>query len=127
MTYHPIKTQADIDHFLDRTNGLHDAYLIGVHYAHNGISGGNPCFIDPESTELTLRWLVTSIYDAVVELTFTGLLEWQLRDAGMDITDTALSFTDKGFVLWTDAPEFRESDSYVMAQAMKWRFLDVTP
>ena len=123
MTYHPINSQSDIDLFLDRTNGLHDAYLIGVDYAHNGISGGNPCYIDPDKTELRLRWLVTSIYDQVVELVFTAPLEWQLRDRGFDITDTAVSFTDKGFVLWTDDLEFRESDSYVIAQAMKWRFL----
>ena len=65
---------------------------------------------------------MTSIYDTVVELTFSGLLEWQIRDSGMDITDTAVSFTDKGFVRWTDDPEFSESSSYVIAQTMKWRF-----
>ena len=58
-----------------------------------------------------------------MELVFTAPLEWQLKDCGYDITDTAVSFTDKGFVLWTDDPEFRESGSYVIAQAMKWRFL----
>ena len=58
-----------------------------------------------------------------MELVFTAPLEWQLKDCGYDITDTAVSFTDKGFVLWTDDPDFRESGSYVIAQAMKWRFL----
>ena len=61
--YHPIVSQSDIDLFLDRSNGLHDACLIGVDYVHNGISGGNPCYIDPEKAELRLRWLVTSIYN----------------------------------------------------------------
>ena len=123
MTYHPIVSQSDIDLFLDRSNGLHDACLIGVDYVHNGISGSNPCYIDPDKSELRLRWLVTSIYDKTVELVFTAPLQWQLKDQGYDITDTAVSFTDKGFVLWTDDPEFRESGSYVIAQAMKWRFL----
>ena len=127
MTYHPIHAQSDIDLFLDRTNGLHDAYLIGVDYAHNGISGGNPCYIDPDKAELRLRWLVTSIYDKTVELVFTAPLEWQLKEWGYDITNTAVSLTDKGFVIWADldstAPEFREQGSYVIAQAMKWRFL----
>lgn len=127
MTYHTIDSQSDIDLFLDRTNGLHDAYLIGVQYAHNGHTGGNPSYIDPDRAELRLRWLVTSIYDRIVELVFTAPLQWQLRDQGFDITDTAVSFTDNGFVVWADDfstdPEVRESGSYVIAKVMKWRFL----
>ena len=127
LSFHPVQTQSQIDYFLEQTNGLHDAYLIGVEYAHKGISGGNPCYIDPDKAELRLRWLVTSMYDQTVELVFTAPLQWQIRDQGYDITDTAVSFTDKGFVLWADdlstAPEDRESGSYVIAQAMKWRFL----
>ena len=122
--FHPIRSQSDIDQFLDRTNGLHDAHLIGVQYAHDGISGGNPCFIDPDRAELRLRCLVTSIYDAVVELVFTAPYEWQLRDSGVDITDTSVSFDEKGRILWTDDsdPSCRDG-SWVIARAMKWRFL----
>ena len=127
MTYHPIHAQSDIDLFLDRTNGLHDAYLIGVDYVHNGHTCGNPCYFDVDKAELRLRWLVTSIYDKTVELVFTAPLEWQIKEWGYDITNTAVSLTDKGFVIWADldstAPEFREQGSYVIAQAMKWRFL----
>ena len=127
MTYHTIDSQSDIDLFLDRTNGLHDAYLIGVQYAHNGHTSGNPSNIDPDRAELRLCWLVTSIYDRIVELVFTAPLQWQLRDQGFDITDTAVSFTDNGFVVWADDfstdPKVRESGSYVIAKAMKWRFL----
>ena len=127
MTYHTIDSQSDIDLFLDRTNDLHDAYLIGVQYAHNGHTGGNPSYIDPDRAELRLRWLVTSIYDRIVELVFTAPLQWQLRDQGFDITDTAVSFTDNGFVVWADDfstdPEVRESGSYVIAKAKKWRCL----
>ena len=127
MTYHPINSQSDIDLFLDRTNSLHDAYLIGVDYVHNGHTCGNPHYIDPDKAELRLRWLVTSIYDKTVELVFTAPLEWQIKEWGYDITNTAVSLTDKGFVIWADldstAPEFREQGSYVIAQAMKWRFL----
>ena len=127
MTYHTINSQSDIDLFLDRTNSLHDAYLIGVDYVHNGISGGNPCYFDVDKAELRLRWLVTSIYDKTVELVFTAPLEWQIKEWGYDITNTAVSLTDKGFVIWADldstAPEFRKQGSYVIATSMKWRFL----
>ena len=129
MTYHPINSQTDIDLFLDRTNCLHDAYLIGVDYVHNGISGGNPCYFDVDKAELRLRWLVTSIYDKTVELVFATPLEWQLKDleSGWDIINTAVSITESGLVIWADdfstAPEFREQYSYVIAKSMKWRFL----
>ena len=127
MTYHTINSQSDIDLFLDRTNGLHDAYLIGVDYVHNGHTCGNPHYIDPDMAELRLRWLVTSIYDKTVELVFTAPLEWQIKEWGYDITNTAVSITESGLVIWADdfstAPEFREQGSYVIAQAMKWRFL----
>ena len=123
----PIRAESDIAHFLDRTNGLHDAWLIGVDYIHDGHSVGNPHFVDPDKSELRLRYLVTSIWDRTVELIFTAPLEWQLRDQGFDITDTAVSFTDKGHVIWADdlstEPQARESGSYVIAKAMSWRFL----
>ena len=127
MTYHTIHSQSDIDLFLDRTNSLHDAYLIGVDYVHNGISGGNPCYFDVDKAELHLRWLVTSIYDKTVELVFATPLEWQLKDQGFDIINTAVSITESGLVIWADdfstAPEYREQGSYVIAKSMKWRFL----
>ena len=127
MTYHTITSQSDIALFLDCTKGLHAAYLIGVDYVHNGHTCGNPHYIDPDKAELRLRWLVTSIYDKTVELVFTAPLEWQIKEWGYDITNTAVSLTDKGFVIWADldstAPEFREQGTYVIAQAMKWRFL----
>ena len=96
-------------------------------YVHNGISGGNPCYFDPDKAELRLRWLVTSIYDKTVELVFATPLEWQLKDQGFDIINTAVSITESGLVIWADdfstAPEYREQGSYVIAKSMKWRFL----
>ena len=127
MTYNPIRTQADVSHFLDCTNSLHDAYLIGVEYTHSGHTCGNPHYIDPDRSELRLRWLVTSIYDKTVELVFTAPYAWQLRDAGSDITDPAVSFDEKGRIIWADdsstEPNLRESGSYVIAQTMSWRFV----
>lgn len=125
--FHPITSHRDIDFFLDRTNGLHDGYLIGVQYAHSGHTCGNPHVIDPDRSELRLQYLVTSIYDAVVELCFSGLYEWQLRDRGFDITDAAVSFDEKGRIIWADdsstEPAIRESGSCVIAKAMQWRFV----
>ena len=127
MSYTPIRSPSDITHFLDCTNSLHDAYLIGVEYTHSGHTCGNPHYVDPDRSELRLRWLVTSIYDKTVELVFTAPYAWQLRDAGSDITDTAVSFDEKGRIIWADdsstEPNLRESGSYVIAQTMSWRFV----
>ena len=127
MSYTPIQSPSDITHFLDCTNSLHDAYLIGVEYTHSGHTCGNPHYIDPDRSELRLRWLVTSIYDKTVELVFTAPLEWQLKDCCYDIINTAVSITESGLVIWADdfstAPEYRKQYSYVIAKSMKWRFL----
>lgn len=127
MSYTPIQSPSDITHFLDCTNSLHDAYLIGVEYTHSGHTCGNPHYVDPDRSELRLRWLVTSIHDKTVELVFTAPYAWQLRDAGSDITDTAVSFDEKGRIIWADdsstEPNLRESGSYVIAQTMSWRFV----
>ena len=127
-TFQTILTNKDIAYFLDKTNGLHDGYLIGVQYIHNGHTGGNPHRIDPRLTELCVRYMVTSIQDAVVELVFSSLIEWQIKDNSFDVTDTAVSIAENGNVIWTDdcstLPEFRENGSYVIAEKMKWRFVD---
>ena len=34
--FNEIKTREDIEIFLDKTNALHDGYILGVQYANNG-------------------------------------------------------------------------------------------
>ena len=90
-------------------------------------SGGNPKFINPELSELCVRYMVTSIQDAVVEIVFSSLIEWQIKDNSFDITDTSVFITENGTVIWTDdcstETDIRESGSYVIAKKMKWRFV----
>ena len=125
--YMAIAAKQDVDLFLDRTNGLHDGYILSVQYVHRGHSGGNPHWIDPALSELKVRIMVTSIRDAVVELVFEGIVKWQIYDDSTEILDTAISFTEDGNVIWADDtstdPAVREQGSYVIAAAMKWRFV----
>lgn len=124
--YNEIQSKMDIKDFLERVNGLHDSYLIGVEYTHRGHTGGNPHIIDPELTELRLRFMVTSMHDAVVELVFRSVSQWQIKDRGFDVTDCAVSL-ESGTVIWADDystdPSIREGGSYVVAAKMKWRFV----
>ena len=122
-----IEHERDIRHFLKHTNGLHDGYLIGVQYTHSGHTGGNPHMTDNMHNALTLRILVTSLCDAVVEIVFRGVSEWRIKDDQWDMTDAALCFTKDGAILWADDVSLlhdRTVDrSYVVAESMKWRII----
>ena len=126
--YNSIKSSEDIQYFLEKVNSLHDGYIIGVQYANNGISKiEHGHSFNPEQTKLILKILVTSIDDAVVELEFENLSEWQIKDNQYDITDTSIVFNDNNYIVWCDdifvnIDEMKNS-SYVIAKSMKWRII----
>ena len=126
--FNEIKTEKDIQTFLEKTNQLHDGHIISAIYTNNGIKkteSGHSYF--PWMTNLTLKVLVTSIWDAVVEIEFEGLYEWQIYNNFSDIFATTLSFDDKGHIIWADDPwqthEELKSSSFVIAASMKWRIV----
>ena len=121
-----IKTKKDVENFLDKTNALHDGYIIGVQYTNGGITKleyGH--HFNPEQTKLIIQVLVTSIFDTIVEIEFENLLEWQIRDNQWDITDSSIIFDENGLIIWMDdvyttAEEIKKG-SYVIAKTMQWR------
>ena len=126
--FNEIKTEKDIQTFLEKTNQLHDGHIISAIYTNNGIEkteGGHS--YSPWKTTLTLKVLVTSIWDAVVEIEFEGLYEWQIYDNFSDIFATTLSFDDMGHIVWADNPWHTREDlkrsSFVIAASMKWRIV----
>ena len=123
---HSIKSTNDIKDFLDKTNSLHDGYIVEVKYNNNGISkikGGH--YFEPAKTKLVLQILVTSIWDAVVEIEFENLLEWQIKDNQSDIFDVSVFFNKNNLIVWMDdiytSAEDMKKGSYVIAESMKWR------
>ena len=121
-----IKTKEDIKNFLDKTNALHDGYIIGVQYTNEGITKSDYGYhFNPEQTKLIIQVLVTSIYDTIVELEFENLLEWQIKDNQWDITDTSIMFDENGSIIWLDdvytTAEEMKKGSYVIAKTMQWR------
>ena len=124
-----IKSSKDIKNFLDKTNSLHDGYIIGVQYTNKGISRieyGH--LFNPEQTKLSLQILVTSICDSIVEIEFEELLEWQIKDNQWDITDTTVIFADQHWIVWSDdvytnMDELKKG-SYAIAKSMRWRILE---
>ena len=127
--FNEIKTSDDIRVFLEKTNSLHDGFIIGVNYSNCGILPiENGHTFNPEQTKLVLQILVTSICDTVVEIVFENLLEWQIHDNQGDITDTSVIFNEQNWIIWSDDVfvnvETTKKGSYVIAQSMKWRILE---
>ena len=127
--YNSIKSSEDIQYFLENVNSLHDGYIIGVQYVNNGISKiEHGHSFNPKQTKLVVKVLVTSICDAVVELEFENLLEWQIKDNQWDMTDTTLMFDDHNWIIWSDDVyinmEEVKKGSYVIAESMKWRIAE---
>lgn len=124
-----VKNKKDIKKFLEETNNLHDSYIISVQYTNNGIDiiDGGYSFSE-DLTELKIVFLVTSVYDKKVEVVFNNIREYQIVDKQFDITDTSISFSNDGFVIWVSdystEPEIRDGSSYVIAENMKWKMID---
>ena len=130
--FNEIKTEKDIQDFIDKTNSLHDGYIIGVQYTNDVHANvdENGYFKNPDARKLILRILVTSIWDTVVEIEFESLWKWQvLNDTYFDvILDTSVSFNDKGYIVWADDVWTDQNDlddcSFAIAKSMKWRIVE---
>ena len=123
-----IKNIKDINIFLEETNSLHDGYVVNVRSNNDGISkieGGH--YFEPSKTKLVLQILVTSIWDAVVEIEFENLLEWQIKDNHSDIFGVSVFFNEENLIVWMDdiytSAEDMKKGSYVIAESMKWRII----
>ncbi len=126
--FNEIKNSEDIQFFLEKTNCLHDGYIIDVRYTHNGISKiENGHYFEPDKTKLIIQILVTSIWDAVVEIEFESLFEWQIKDNQSDIFNTFVRFDEQNRIVWSDdyytnVDEMKKG-SYAIATSMKWRIV----
>ena len=123
-----IKNINDIKDFLDKTNFLHDGYVVEAKYINNGISKiDRGHYIEPAKTKLVLRILVTSIWDAVVEIEFENLVEWQIQGNRLEILDVSVFFDKEKLIVWMDdiytSTEEMKKGSYVIAGSMKWQIV----
>lgn len=132
MEFQSIKSSEDAELFLEKTNSLHDGYIVGVQYTNDVLTNvdENGYFTNPDATKLVLRILVTSIWDTVVEIEFENLLEWQVLNNTYYyvILDTSISFDDKGYIIWADGVWKNRDDlegySFAIAKSMKWRIAE---
>lgn len=133
--FYEIQTEKDIEEFLDKTNALHDGIILNVRYSNTGIAKakGGGYNLDPTKTKLTLQILVTSIWDAVVEMEFEDISEWQLQCAPYhadEIQEASVKIEERPYkrIIWAESfwttKEDLEGGSYVIAQTMRWRFAD---
>ena len=127
--FNEIKTSDDIQAFLEKTNYLHDGYTINVQYVNDGITTEGGLYFEFEKTKLMLQVLVTSIENAVVEIIFEGVLEWQIKRHGLDgLFATAVTFDSLNMIIWSNDPFTDAQDlktrTYVIAKSMRWRFVE---
>jgi hypothetical protein len=130
--FNEVKTEKDIQYFLEKTNSLHDGYIVGVQYTNDILTNvdENGYFTNPDATKLIIRILVTSIFDTLVEIEFENLWKWQVLNDTYHyvILDTSVSFNEKGYIIWADdaliEPEDIEGSSYAIAKSMKWRIVE---
>lgn len=123
-----IENLADIDNFIEKTNALHDGYIIAVEFHNNGIKINDLAYeFNSELTQLKIRVLITSIHDAVLEIIFDDIIKWKITDDQCDIIEATVSFDYRGFIVWSDGTvdmdNLEENNSYVIARKMKWRIL----
>ena len=127
--FHTIQSDEDIRYFLEKTNSLHDGHILEARYEHNGITKTeNGHRIYPAKTKLILKILVTSIWDAVVDLEFECLSEWQIKGDGLNMISTTVMFSKNKQIVWTDdayvTMENLKKGSYIIAGSMKWRITE---
>lgn len=130
MKFYWIDSKEDIQYFLEKTNSLHDGYIIGVQYTNDAITNTdeNGYFVNPDATKLVLRILVTSIWDTIVEIEFEALREWQIKDNQWDMQDISVFFDEQNSIIWSDdvytnMDELKKG-SYAIAGSMKWRIVE---
>ena len=102
---------------------------ISFKYMNNGISkieGGH--YFEPAKTKLVLQILVTSMCDAMVEIEFENLLEWQIQGNQRAIFGASVFLNKEKLIVWTDdmytSTEEMKKGSYVIAESMKWRIVE---
>ena len=123
-----IKSKQDINDFLKETRGLHDGYIVDVQYKHSGIQRIDNCLhVHPDETKLTLKIFAPSIFDAIVEIEFKNLLDWQIK-SGNDYFYEACVNIETGYIVWSSevytSPERLKDSTYVIARSIKWRIVD---
>lgn len=120
-----IKSEKDINDFLEETRALHDGFIIDVQYKHSGIQRIDNCLhVHPDETKLTLKIFAPSIFDKIVEIEFENLLDWQIK-SGNDYLYEACVNIEPGYIVWSSdacaSAERLKDCSYVIARSMKWR------
>ena len=128
--FNEIKTEKDIQDFIDKTNSLHDGYIVGVQYTNDVLTNvdENGCFTNPNATKLTLQILVTSICDTLVEIEFDAVREWQIKDCQYDMQGTSVFFYEQKHIVWLNdvfvSMDELKKGCYAIARSMKWRIVE---
>ncbi len=126
--YFEIKTEADIQSFMEETSGLHDGHIISIAYTNDGVKfDGNRTVFDFTQTKLVLKIIRNDGLDGdVTEVVFENIYDWHMVSGGGELFGCNIKL-DGSMICFTDSPGFEkqqlERSTYVMAFKMCWRKL----
>lgn len=143
-----VLNDSDINDLLDSYAGFHDSCIVSLNY-QSGINVDETTMHFNGIDGFTLNMIFHSVWsDKALELCFTGLRRLHLVGAQdnyvNDIYGASIKFYDgilpseyaapERVVVWADSEEFdakdidhklcEPDDVYVIAHALKWRFVD---
>lgn len=144
--WNEIKTEDDIEFFMNQTRCMHDAVIISLEY----ISG---CNVTEDRTTVfssdngnTIRLVIGSCWFGKIEMIFSGVMYF-CSGKSADMWECHLSFRrdllgrtrDDRLIVWTDSifnPEIygtkielgaidlrQPTDTNIIADELKWRFI----
>lgn len=144
--WHNIETERDIEFLLSTYNGFHDTCIVSLSFQSGAFvdDEGAMHFGDAESRRLSVifqgQWNPRTI-----ELQFSGLRQmhligWQdnyaceILDAYLAFHDNLLSGNPGRVIVWSDTDWFdvakidnsihEPADTYIVANALRWRIVD---
>jgi hypothetical protein len=144
--WNEFSTQNDIDKLLDIYGGFHDSCIVSMHYRSGTFVDDKKTMYFGDSSEHELIVVFHRQWEPrAIEMRFIGLRQLHLTgwqdNYSCDIYDAHLSFyegilpgTPSRVIVWANYYDFNikeidntihePSDTYIVANALKWRIID---
>ncbi|MBQ1432762.1 MAG: hypothetical protein IIZ09_06710 [Ruminococcus sp.] len=144
MSWREVKTQADIDEFMEKNGDLHDSVIVSVNYV-SGCHDTDGSYMIVSSPDNALLLTVDSGWFGRIEMLFSGVVyhavQGHAENYSAEIHECVLEFRtdlmgntrDDRLIVWTDGTRLKSlekfgidlkaaNDSFVIAKSLRWRY-----
>ena len=144
--WHDIKTQADIDSLMSAYIGFHDSCIVSLNFQSGAFVDDERAMHFGKAEDRRLCVIFQSQWEPkTIELQFIGLRQmavagWQdnyfcyIFEAYLAFHDNLLPGNPARVIVWSDNDQFdiskvdnsihEPSDTYIVANALRWRIVD---